>query len=147
MKQRPGQDLEQHATHFEAQCKAVEVLWGRMVPWSMVGEPTDKQEQAWNNFKACMFLGSVEEKYRKVIVDLHSYFLNGEDKYPDTIAGVVTLLKKRLDVGGRSRQLDANFSQVAEESQSGDAESNDDDEDSQQQTSDENEENDSDESP
>ncbi|KAL3902922.1 MAG: hypothetical protein SGARI_005614, partial [Bacillariaceae sp.] len=110
LKQRPGQSLEDHGEEFVAQSGALEELWGRLQPHTLVGSATDLQILGAERFKAAVFLGSVDAvAYEAVLNDLHADYLNNIDNYPTTVAGTITLLKRRKDVShgnrGRNRSV------------------------------------------
>ena len=109
--QQPGQPIEEHAREFIAQCDALEELWGRLQPLTLVDELTPKQVKAAEGFKAALFLGYViQDSYETVLNDLHADFLNGINNYPATVEAAVTLLKRRRDVKRQGRDRNWNRS-------------------------------------
>ena len=98
-----NEDLEAHGQEWKAECRALEKIWGRLQPHKLVGSgmSTEDQIAASDKFKACLFLGSVDQhKCKKVIDDLHTNKLNKIDNYPPTADAMISHLKKRRDVSG-----------------------------------------------
>ena len=112
LKQRPAQSIESHGKGFLAQCDALEEVWGRLQPHNLVGSPTDLQLKAGSQFKAALFLASVDkERCGAVITSLHSDYLSGTDNHPKSVEATITLLKQRRDTKDRGVSRGAMFAQ------------------------------------
>ena len=109
----PPKHLHEHVKEFKGQGKALKKLWGRLQPHNMVGQSTESQEKSEAEFMVALFIGSVEDdpRYKPSVDRLHRDFYNGNNNYPDSIEGVVALLKHDEELKRRGIKPGMSFAQ------------------------------------
>ena len=88
MKQQGDESLVAYYQHFNGMVDVTESQWGMMVP-TKIG--TDKDTR--NKFLACVFIAGVDcKKYGKLINELNNQYLSGQNNYPTTLEGALTMV-------------------------------------------------------
>jgi hypothetical protein len=88
MRQENGESLVAYYKRFINTVDVAESRWGLITPTK---KGNDKETR--NKYLACTFLTGVDQRrYGKLINDLNNSFLAGQNNYPKTLEGAVTLL-------------------------------------------------------
>ena len=106
-RQYKDENLVAFYKRFMSALDVVESQWGKMVPGKIVKDKSSNDEEEGKKFKACVFLAGVDRKrYGRMIDELNNAYVAGNDMYPTTVEGALTMLSYYKDSGRKVNRSD-----------------------------------------
>jgi hypothetical protein len=94
LKQGNQEGLTAYYKRFINTAEVAETQWGMLSP----NKKSGKEEEKRNKFLTCVFLAGVDKKkYGRPVNDLNNAYLTGQNNYPTTVEGAVSMLSHYMN--------------------------------------------------
>lgn len=118
MRQFEDESLAAFYKRFTSAVDVTESVWGLLVPIQIVNRNKSGKKDERNRFLACVFLAGVDGKrYGKLVDELNNSFIAGNDNYPRTVEGAMTMMSHYKDGGqdgSRKSRTNHSYAQARE---------------------------------
>ena len=104
MRQYDEESLAAFYKRFTNSVDVTEGQWGKLIPNKIVMNNKSEDDVERKKFLACVFIAGVDAKrYGKLVDELNNSYIAGNNNYPGTIEGAVSLLSHYMD-GNQQQQ-------------------------------------------